>query len=94
MVQDLIRDSTIGQIVNYLSHGRFLPYPEQRPDYVVPKRFLLPSSQRTQVDEVASDAVTLCGDMTKDGSKISSPPDTEIKRESTISTLAADLESK
>ncbi|KAJ7778241.1 major facilitator superfamily domain-containing protein, partial [Mycena metata] len=95
MVQDLIRDSTIGQIVNYLSSGRFLPYPEQRPDYVVPKRFLLPSSQRTQLDdEVASDAATLCGDMTKDGSKISSPPDTTIKRESTISTLAADLESK
>ncbi|KAJ7033705.1 major facilitator superfamily domain-containing protein [Mycena alexandri] len=94
MVQDLIRDSTVGQFVNYLSSGRLLPYPEQRPDYVVPKRFLLPSSQRTQVDEVASDAATLCGDMTKDGSKISSLPDTEIKRESTISTLAADLESK
>ncbi|KAJ6499548.1 major facilitator superfamily domain-containing protein [Mycena vitilis] len=40
MVQDLLRDSTIGQIVNYLSSGRLLPYPEQRPDYVVPKHFL------------------------------------------------------
>ncbi|KAJ7802222.1 major facilitator superfamily domain-containing protein [Mycena olivaceomarginata] len=59
MVQDLFRDSTIGQIVNYLSNGRLLPYPEQRPGY---------------------DA--------------SSPPDTEIKRESTITTLAADIESQ
>ncbi|KAJ7833122.1 putative caffeine resistance protein [Mycena olivaceomarginata] len=63
MVQDLIRDSTIGQIVNYVSGGRLLPYPEQRPGYVVPKHFLLPSSERKQ-------------------------------RESTITTLAADIESQ
>ncbi|KAJ7241016.1 major facilitator superfamily domain-containing protein [Mycena haematopus] len=98
MVQDLIRDSTIGQIVNYVSGGRLLPYPEQRPGYVVPKRFLLPSSSdRKESDELAfaSDAATLCGDdKTKDVSKLSSPPDTEIKRESTITTLAADVESQ
>ncbi|KAJ7189532.1 major facilitator superfamily domain-containing protein [Mycena haematopus] len=83
MVQDLIRDSTIGQIVNYVSGGRLLPYPEQRPGY--------------ESDELAfaSDAATLCGDdKTKDVSKLSSPPDTEIKRESTITTLAADVESQ
>ncbi|KAJ7136130.1 major facilitator superfamily domain-containing protein [Mycena epipterygia] len=96
MVQDLIRDSTIGQIINYLSSGRLLPYPEQRPGYVVPKHFLLPSSERKDLDAVASDAVTLCGDaatLCGDASKISSPPDTEIKRESTAST-AVDLESQ
>ncbi|KAJ7136110.1 major facilitator superfamily domain-containing protein [Mycena epipterygia] len=96
MVQDLIRDSTIGQIINYLSSGRLLPYPEQRPGYVVPKHFLLPSSERKDSDVVASDAVTLCGDaatLCGDASKISSPPDTEIKRESTAST-AVDLESQ
>jgi DHA1 family multidrug resistance protein-like MFS transporter len=97
MVQDLIRDSTIGQIVNYLSSGRLLPYPEQRPGYVVPKHFLLPSSERKNSDVVASDAATLCGDAcdkSKDESTLSSAPDTEIKRESTISTLTADLESQ
>ncbi|KAJ7128081.1 major facilitator superfamily domain-containing protein [Mycena filopes] len=88
MVSDLFRDSTIGQIINYASNGRLLPYPEQRPDYVVPKRFLLPSSQR-QLDATASDEATKVGTP-----RISSPPDTEIKRESTITTLAADLESK
>ncbi|KAJ7484680.1 major facilitator superfamily domain-containing protein [Mycena latifolia] len=91
MVQDLIRDSTIGQIINYLSSGRLLPYPEQRPGYVVPRHFLLPSSERKDCEAVASDAVTLCGDTPKDASKISSPPDTEIKRES---TLVADFESQ
>jgi DHA1 family multidrug resistance protein-like MFS transporter len=93
MVQDLFRDSTIGQIVNCLSNGRLLPYPEQRTGYVVPKHYLLPSSQRKASDEFASDAATLCGDCdkTKDAS---SPPDTEIKRESTITTLAADIESQ
>ncbi|KAJ6590503.1 major facilitator superfamily domain-containing protein [Mycena vulgaris] len=96
MVQDLIRDSTVGQIINYLSNGRLLPYPEQRPGYVVPKHFLLPSSERENPDAVASDAVTLCGDSekTKESSKTSSPPDTEIKREATATTLAADLESQ
>ncbi|KAJ7136158.1 major facilitator superfamily domain-containing protein [Mycena epipterygia] len=96
MVQDLIRDSTIGQIINYLSSGRLLPYPEQRPGYVVPKHFLLPSSERKDSDAVASDAVTLCGDaatLCGDASKISSPSDIEIKRESTAST-AVDLESQ
>ncbi|KAF7364912.1 MFS general substrate transporter [Mycena venus] len=91
MVQDLIRDSTIGQIVNYLSGGRLLPYPEQRPGYVVPKRFLLPSSERKISDD---DAATLCGEACDKTKVLSSPPDTEMKRESTISTLAADLESR
>ncbi|KAJ6610997.1 major facilitator superfamily domain-containing protein [Mycena sp. CBHHK59/15] len=94
MVQDLIRDSTISQIINYLSSGRLLPYPEQRVGYVVPKHFLLPSSERTSPNSAVSDAVTLCGDAekTKQGSKISSPPDTEIKPESTALTLAVDVE--
>jgi DHA1 family multidrug resistance protein-like MFS transporter len=97
MVQDLIRDSTIGQIVNYLSSGRLLPYPEQRPGYVVPKHYLLPTSERKDSDALTSDAATICEDSrdkSKDGSNLSSPPDTEIKRESTITTLAADLESR
>src|SRR5262245_44956045 len=38
---DIIRDSTVGQIVNKLSSGRFLPYADQRPDYVVPERYRL-----------------------------------------------------
>ncbi|KAF7367534.1 MFS general substrate transporter [Mycena sanguinolenta] len=95
MVQDLIRDSTIGQIVNYVSGGRLLPYPEHRPGYVVPRRFLLPASDRKQSDEPESDAATLCGDScdkAKDVSTPSTSPDTEIKRESTITTLAADIE--
>jgi DHA1 family multidrug resistance protein-like MFS transporter len=97
MVQDLIRDSTIGQIVNYFSKGRLLPYPEQRPGFVVAKHYLLPSSERKNSDALASDAATLCGDSrdkSKEESNFSSPPDTEIKRESTITTLAADLESQ
>ncbi|KAJ7286871.1 major facilitator superfamily domain-containing protein [Mycena rebaudengoi] len=83
MVQDLIRDSTVGQIINYISGGRFLPYPEQRPGYVVPRRFLLPSSERKNLDAVASDATTLCGDM---------QASTPNKRDS-ASTLAEDVES-
>ncbi|BGP38653.1 hypothetical protein JCM10450v2_002603 [Rhodotorula kratochvilovae] len=39
MAPDLVRDSTFGQLVNYLSNGRLLPYADQRPDYVVPARY-------------------------------------------------------
>ena len=38
MVADIVRDSTFGQIVSYLSKGRYFPYADQRPDYVVPSR--------------------------------------------------------
>ncbi|GAA5914478.1 MFS transporter [Sporobolomyces salmoneus] len=41
---DLLRDSVFGQIVNYASNGRYLPYEDQRPGYQVPARYLLPSS--------------------------------------------------
>ncbi|KAJ6485534.1 major facilitator superfamily domain-containing protein [Mycena sanguinolenta] len=58
---DLLRDATIGQVVNYLSNGRLLPYPDQRPGYVVPKRFLNASLHQNS-KEVGSDAVTLCGE--------------------------------
>lgn len=37
---DIVRDSTIGQILNRVSHGRILPYADQRPDYVIPARYL------------------------------------------------------
>ncbi|KAF7302366.1 Benomyl methotrexate resistance protein [Mycena chlorophos] len=84
MVADLIRDSTLGQLVNFLSNGRFLPYPEQRPGYVVPKRYLLPAKSIGLDDETvpASDAATLCGDSKpKDGV---TTPDTTLRRESTL----------
>lgn len=34
MVPDLIRDAPFGRLVNYVSDGRFFPYPDQRPGYV------------------------------------------------------------
>ncbi|KAJ7491205.1 major facilitator superfamily domain-containing protein [Mycena latifolia] len=43
---DLIRDSIVGQLVNYLSRGRLLPYADQRPGYVIPSHFLPPTSAR------------------------------------------------
>ncbi|KAF7297113.1 Benomyl methotrexate resistance protein [Mycena indigotica] len=82
MVADLFRDSTVGQIVNYVSNGRLLPYPEQRRGYVVPKHYLLPAQLSDSLNgtPVASDAATLCDPKT---------PNTHLKRES---TLVEDLE--
>ncbi|KAM0746368.1 putative caffeine resistance protein [Meredithblackwellia eburnea MCA 4105] len=37
---DLLRDSPFGLTVNYLSKGKILPFADQRPDYVIPSRYL------------------------------------------------------
>lgn len=37
---DIIRESTIGGLLNTLTDGRILPYPDQRPGFVLPKRCL------------------------------------------------------
>ncbi|KAF5389030.1 hypothetical protein D9757_005017 [Collybiopsis confluens] len=41
---DIIRDSTVGQLVNFFSDGRLLPYPEQKPGFVLSAQFVLPNS--------------------------------------------------
>lgn len=64
MVPDLVRDSTFGQLVNWASNGRLFPYPDQRPGYVVPARYLGPSSSsaspipRTTTDDSAYSSST------------------------------------
>ncbi|KAK7031717.1 MFS general substrate transporter [Favolaschia claudopus] len=74
MGYDLIRDSTVGQIINYVSRGRFLAYPEQRPGYVLPSRFSLASAAR----QTKEDAATLCDEETEKkrvlGTSTPSPP--------------------
>ncbi|GAA5936674.1 MFS transporter [Sporobolomyces koalae] len=37
---DLMRDAPLGQILNFVSKGKIFPYPEDRPDYVVPEHLL------------------------------------------------------
>ncbi|KAK0231563.1 major facilitator superfamily domain-containing protein [Armillaria fumosa] len=87
MVQDIFRDSTIGQAINYVSNGRIFPYADQQPGFVVPPHFLLPSSQRPSTTvSPDSDATTLCGDLEKSGGA-----GVQLTRES---TLTADLDTE
>lgn len=87
MVQEIFRNSTIGQVINYISNGRIFPYADQRPDFVVPSHFLLPSSQRPSTTvSPDSDATTLCGDLEKSGSM-----GVQLTRESTL-TVDLDME--
>lgn len=37
---DILRESMLGEAANRLSGGRLLPFPEQRPDFVIPERYL------------------------------------------------------
>ncbi|KAJ7709033.1 major facilitator superfamily domain-containing protein [Mycena rosella] len=90
MGHDLIRDSTVGQIVNYLSNGRLLPYADQRSGYVVPTRFLASSERKPK--EIGSDAATLCeddGDKRKRASGATTPATRDLDHVSTVPTLTA-----
>lgn len=58
-MKDILRDSTIGQLLNWVSKGRILPYSDQRKDYVVPPRYLLP---RPAPASFSSACPTLNGD--------------------------------
>jgi DHA1 family multidrug resistance protein-like MFS transporter len=56
-MKDIIRDATVGQIINYVSGGRYLPYADQKPDYIIPEHFFLPSSMsQTQLAEPTDDS--------------------------------------
>lgn len=61
---DIIRESTAGEIVNFLSGGRLLPYPDQRPDFVVPERYLASSSMAR--DDTAQTRATLTSNKPRD----------------------------
>ena len=54
---DILRESTVGELLNRVSSGRILPYPDQRPDFVIPERFLAtssPASTSTPITRVPS----------------------------------------
>jgi DHA1 family multidrug resistance protein-like MFS transporter len=53
-MKDIIRDSTVGQIINSVSGGRYLPYADQRSDYAIPAHFLLPPGPSTSKTVTAS----------------------------------------
>ncbi|KAF8917072.1 major facilitator superfamily domain-containing protein [Mucidula mucida] len=90
MVADLIRDSTVGQFINFVSGGKYLPYADQRPGYVVPPHIMLPSSRDNEKMSRpaaptydSSDNSTLCGDLEKARTGTVTP-NTELMREATI----------
>jgi hypothetical protein len=47
VLHGLLQASTAGQIINTLSNGRILSWNDQKPDYVIPERYL-PKGARTQ----------------------------------------------
>jgi DHA1 family multidrug resistance protein-like MFS transporter len=78
-MKDIIRDSTVGQLLNGLSGGRILPYADQRKDFVVPERY-----RTTSLSRITSGG-TVLGNTT--------PPDLKkSEKESLDSGLSSPLE--
>lgn len=71
---DIVRDSSFGQIVNWASNGRLLPYRDQLSDYVVPSRYLQQRDSATDkpagstLPRTLSDAPTVVSGPTSFGS--------------------------
>ena len=84
MVLDIIRDSTAGQVLNFISRGSLLPYADQRPDFVVPRSFLPPLafSSEKEVSPSIDDTEGLTSNA--DVERGLKTPDTQRKPESTI----------
>lgn len=82
---DLIRDSTVGQVINYISKGRLLPYADQRPGYVVPTRFLTVDRKQK---EIGSDAVTLCEEESEKKRQSRGAATPALERANTAATLS------
>lgn len=55
---DLFRASFVGQLIYYASGRKVLRYREEKPDFVVPERYLTPPSRRFSSTE-QSDSVTI-----------------------------------
>ena len=56
---DILRESTVGELLNRVSGGRILPYPDQQSDFVIPERYLAtssPASTSTPITRVPSAA--------------------------------------
>lgn len=71
---NLLREAPLGQILNWASGGRLLPYPEQRPGFVAPARYLVDDAERqgninsgtpTLVEQEAVSRRELGGDLEK-----------------------------
>lgn len=52
---DIIRDSVFGFFINKLSRHKFLPYTEERPDFIIPERYLVNSAPLQNLNEKQKD---------------------------------------
>lgn len=48
-MSDLIRDSPFGQIVRYVTHNQLFRYPEELPDFTLPKCYCESDSNKSQM---------------------------------------------
>lgn len=78
MAPDIVRDSTLGQLINWATSGRVLPYRDQRPDYVVPSKYLSSA--------FSSRAPTVCA---QGGQGKPQPELADFSRRSSAGTLAS-----
>jgi len=86
MPLDILRDSTFGNIVNYLSKGRYLPYEDQKPGYAIPQRYLTPSSPNSRQNSLPPSR-TISQSPTFVGS-VGSPPATLVNEHGICKELA------
>lgn len=76
---DLIRESTVGELVNRLSGGSFLPYPDQRTGFVIPAAYLATSSAASTSAPISRTATLTESEKPADESSLKSAAKTETE---------------
>lgn len=84
---DTLRDSTFGQIVNHFSGHKYLQYPEERPEFVVPAKYLSSSLSNAfnstineKKDESPENQVDLQFTLPESSSSSASSTDIELEK--------------
>ena len=67
-MEEMLRDSAIGQIIRFLSKDKLLQYPEERPDFVLPEAYLraLNREKRPEQTEPSNATPTITDDEAKE----------------------------
>jgi len=84
-MKDIVRDSVVGQILNFLSNGRLLPYADQKSGYVVPEKYRLQTAPISRTATITDVYIPSPPEKSLSSDNISSPP-TSMPPETGIAT--------
>jgi DHA1 family multidrug resistance protein-like MFS transporter len=80
-MEEMLRDSAIGQVIRFLSKDKLLQYPEERPDFVLPEAYLraLNREKRPEQIEPSNATPTITDDEAKESKELNDNSDVDLE---------------